>query len=244
MDKCVLLKDTTQWSRWGLNPRPLGFESSTLPPSHCASWDRLFLRSLQVFWLIALVTDNFSIWIPERRDDSMKACHQNRDWSYRDFPRPDLGPNNGPFPIQNEQKTSQNGVYHSQFLSSTFLVKISWKSDKKIPKLQMHENLHKNHILMQIFMSFFGGQLNQQICYSFTLLIQFQFSEFDGPNAFIPNSTGPWPQLQKGRKIPVLQQSPSVEVNLFDWLSVSSRLVFHICFKTTFAKWLINSMGR
>ena len=29
-----LLKDTTQWRQWGLNPRPL--ESSTLPLSHCA----------------------------------------------------------------------------------------------------------------------------------------------------------------------------------------------------------------
>ena len=31
-----LLKDTTQWRRWGLNPLPLGLESSTLPLSHCA----------------------------------------------------------------------------------------------------------------------------------------------------------------------------------------------------------------
>ena len=31
-----LLKDTTQWRRWGSNPRPLGLESSTLPLSHCA----------------------------------------------------------------------------------------------------------------------------------------------------------------------------------------------------------------
>ena len=32
-----LLKDTTQWRRWGLNPRPFGLESSTLPLSHCAT---------------------------------------------------------------------------------------------------------------------------------------------------------------------------------------------------------------
>ena len=32
-----LLKDTTQWRRWGSNPRPFGLESSTLPLSHCAS---------------------------------------------------------------------------------------------------------------------------------------------------------------------------------------------------------------
>ena len=30
-----LLKDRTQWRRWGSNPRPLGLESSTLPLSHC-----------------------------------------------------------------------------------------------------------------------------------------------------------------------------------------------------------------
>ena len=32
-DKCVLLKDTTQWRQWGSNPLPLGLESSTLPLS-------------------------------------------------------------------------------------------------------------------------------------------------------------------------------------------------------------------
>ena len=31
-----LLNDTTQWRRWGSNPRPFGLESSTLPLSHCA----------------------------------------------------------------------------------------------------------------------------------------------------------------------------------------------------------------
>ena len=30
-DKCVLLKDKTQWRRWGSNLLPLGLESSTLP---------------------------------------------------------------------------------------------------------------------------------------------------------------------------------------------------------------------
>ena len=72
-----------------------------------------------------------------------------------------------------------------------------------ISKLQMHEILHKNviHIFMQIFMSFYDGQLKQQICYSLTLLIHYMFfnpfkmvvwlfstassfSSFDGPNAF------------------------------------------------------------
>ena len=31
-----MLKDTTQWRRWGSNPWPFGLESSTLPLSHCA----------------------------------------------------------------------------------------------------------------------------------------------------------------------------------------------------------------
>ena len=29
-----LLKDTTQWRRWGSNPRPFSLESNTLPLSH------------------------------------------------------------------------------------------------------------------------------------------------------------------------------------------------------------------
>ena len=31
-----LIKDTTQWRRWGSYPRPFGLESSTLPLSHYA----------------------------------------------------------------------------------------------------------------------------------------------------------------------------------------------------------------
>ena len=41
-DKCVLLKDTTQWRRWGSNPRSLVLESSTLPLSHCAPKNILY----------------------------------------------------------------------------------------------------------------------------------------------------------------------------------------------------------
>ena len=37
-DKSVLLKDTTQWRRWGSNLQPLNLESSTLPLSSCAPW--------------------------------------------------------------------------------------------------------------------------------------------------------------------------------------------------------------
>ena len=43
---------------------------------------------------------------------------------------------------------------------------------------QMHENLNKNvneniHIFMQFFMSLYEGQVKQQTCYSFTLLISY-----------------------------------------------------------------------
>ena len=46
-----LLKDTTQWRWWGLNPRPLGLESSTLPLSHCVPKLHLSLRPLFCLFL-------------------------------------------------------------------------------------------------------------------------------------------------------------------------------------------------
>ena len=61
------------------------------------------------------------------------------------------------------------------------LVKISTKSEQKY-QLQMHKNVHKNvnknmfsfiHMFYVIFQEFYGGQLKQQICYSFTLLISY-----------------------------------------------------------------------
>ena len=48
-DKCVLLKDTTQWRRWGSNQRPLGLESSTSPLSHCAPFI-IMLKSKKVIY--------------------------------------------------------------------------------------------------------------------------------------------------------------------------------------------------
>ena len=47
------------------------------------------------------------------------------------------------------------------------------KIRSKIPKLQIHENLHKNVNENMFFMSNYGGPLKQQICYSFTLLISY-----------------------------------------------------------------------
>ena len=49
-DKCVLLNDTTQWRRWGLNPWPLDLESSNIPLSHCAHiWKEIFTNTEHVY---------------------------------------------------------------------------------------------------------------------------------------------------------------------------------------------------
>ena len=45
------------------------------------------------------------------------------------------------------------------------------KIQSKKSKLQLHKNLHKN--VNAIFHEFMVGQLKQQICYSFTLLISY-----------------------------------------------------------------------
>ena len=44
-----LLKDTTQWRRWGSNPRSFGLESSTLPLSHCAPSTHVITRDLWIY---------------------------------------------------------------------------------------------------------------------------------------------------------------------------------------------------
>ena len=57
-----LLKDTTQWCRWGSNPRPLGLESSTLPMSHRAPLKQMrrLIRS-RLIW-ISTVFKCFGRW--------------------------------------------------------------------------------------------------------------------------------------------------------------------------------------
>ena len=81
------------------------------------------------------------------------------------------------------------------------------KFGSKIAKLQMHEKLHKNvnenmfsftflcfhSHFYAIFMSFYGGQLKQlytanflYVFNPFKMVVQFQFSQFDGSNAFFP----------------------------------------------------------
>ena len=97
------------------------------------------------------------------------------------------------------------------------------KIQSKISKLQMHENLHE-HVNENRFSFTFLCNFHEFLCWAIkaTNMLQlytarygfnqfrmaFQFfsaSDFPkfGPNAFFPtNSTGPWPRLQKGRKIP------------------------------------------
>ena len=61
----------------------------------------------------------------------------------RDFPKPDLGSNNSPFPIKKEQKLPKMMYIIPNFLVLHFgghFMKIR----AKIAKLQIHENLHKN----------------------------------------------------------------------------------------------------
>ena len=81
-------------------------------------------------------------------------------------------------------------------------------------------------------MSYDGGQLKQQIRYSFKLLISYMgFNPFEMEVHFVrlcqvfpilmvqmlffPNLKGPWPQLQKGRKIPELKHVLFAQKNRF-----------------------------
>ena len=61
----------------------------------------------------------------------------------RDFPRPDLGSNIGSSQFKNEQKLPKMVYIIPNFLVLHF-GKNFMKIQTKIPKLQMHEKLHKN----------------------------------------------------------------------------------------------------
>ena len=100
---------------------------------------------------------------------------------------------------------------------------------KKNPKLQMHEKLHKNvneNIFMYFFMSFYGGQFkatNMLQLYTanpFKVAVKFfktasSFPNFDVPNTFFPNSTGPWPHFWKVEKflISTLRFEPVISLS-------------------------------
>ena len=117
--------------------------------------------------------------------DFLKLTFSNNlsgNYQSRDFPRPDLGPNNSlSSPIQKMSKNFPKIVY----IIPNFLVLHFDENFNKIRtkyQLQMYENLHKNvnknmfsfiHRFYAIFKEFYGGKLKQQICYSFTLLISY-----------------------------------------------------------------------
>ena len=72
---------------------------------------------------------------------TMKPSH---NVVFRDFPRPDLEPNNGkkwPLPNEKMSKNFPKDKYHSHF---PILVKKFMRIQSKIPELQMHKKLHKN----------------------------------------------------------------------------------------------------
>ena len=87
----------------------------------------------------------------------------------------------------------------------------------KIAKLQIHENLHKKvneNMFSFTFLLKFSWVLWRAIkvtnmlqlyTANFNLLLKMAtiFPNFDGPNVFFPNSTGPWSRFQNRRKIPV-----------------------------------------
>ena len=59
-----LLKDTTQWRRWGSNPRPFGLESSTLPLSHCVPYLQFYPNPFETLLLfLSRTEDVHDIWI-------------------------------------------------------------------------------------------------------------------------------------------------------------------------------------
>ena len=56
-------RTTTQWRRWGSNPRPLGLESSTLPLSHCVHWIIYVISFLFLLCFRARLLIN-ALWSP------------------------------------------------------------------------------------------------------------------------------------------------------------------------------------
>ena len=68
-DQCVLLKDTTQWRRWGSNPQPLGLESSTLPLSH---WLRSPMQVVNSISASLFSANNFYFTLSRLRGSSVQ----------------------------------------------------------------------------------------------------------------------------------------------------------------------------
>ena len=87
-----LLKDTTQWRRWGLNPRPLGLELSTLPLGPCAPSRKFCKRGSD--------SDVFFSWwkeggsrIPLTKKSGPLSAHQRNAIKWRFAGVPMMPPN-------------------------------------------------------------------------------------------------------------------------------------------------------
>ena len=97
--------------------------------------------------------------------------------NHRGFPRPNLGPIIGLYPIKkNGQKLPKIVYIIPNFLALHFGENFM-KIRTKIQKLKLHENLHEKcectfsfTFLCKFSPSFSYGPLKQQICDSFTLL--------------------------------------------------------------------------
>ena len=107
-----------------------------------------------------------------------------------DYPRPDLGRIMAPSQFNKEQKLPKMVKIIPNFLVLQFGENFM-KIRSKIPKLQMHENLHKNvnenmlHLYTANFLCVFLIHLKWQSGSSIpNLMVQMLFCS---------NSTGPWP---------------------------------------------------
>ena len=133
----------------------------------------------------------------------------------RDFPKSDLGPNIGPYPIKKWAKTSQNGVYYSKFLSSTFWWKFHEnpiRNSKATDPWKLHKNVNEKMFSFTILCKFSwvlwraikATNTLQLYTTSFNLLkmaVQYQFFpilmvQFFPPNSTASPSPGPHPNFR------------------------------------------------
>ena len=136
-----------------------------------------------------------------------------------------------PSQFKNEQKLSKMMYIIPDFLVLHFgenFMKI-WS---KVPKLQVHGKLHKNvneNMFSFTFLCNFyeflwwaikAALISYMFFNPFKIAVQFKFSQFDGPNAFFPVSTGPWLWFQKGRNIPESRHTTYLEPSIFVLMSI------------------------
>ena len=79
-----LLKDTTQWRRWGSNSQLFGLESSTLPLSHCAPLNvflsNYFTEGFNCFsrWVHTSITSAALIWMHFRLQSNSDGSNSSQ----------------------------------------------------------------------------------------------------------------------------------------------------------------------